>query len=101
MGCETQVVPSWSKVATRASGGTKLGLAASVVDLTRPMMAALARPSFHEGKGSPGAVCARAEIGRNRPDKSGSAASPPSTTRRFGPDEEDGTHPPKIKRSPK
>src|SRR5271165_6198629 len=72
----------------RASGGTKLGLAASVVDLTRPMMAALAGPSFHDGKGLSGAVCARAEIERNDPDKSGSAASPPSTARRFGPDEE-------------
>src|SRR5271165_3556238 len=73
----------------RASGGTKLGLAASVVDLTRPMMAALTGPSFQEGKGSPGAACARAEVERNDPDKSGSAASPPSTARRLGPDEED------------
>ena len=52
-------------------------------------MAALAGPSFHDGRGSPGAVCARAEIERNGPDKSGSAASPPRTARRFGPDEED------------
>ena len=52
MGCETQVVPSWSKVAMRASGGTNCGLVLSVVVLTSAMMACLAGPSAQEGSGS-------------------------------------------------
>src|SRR5271154_1755927 len=52
MGCSTQVVPSWSKVAIRSSGDTKFGLLLSVVVLTKFMIACLAGPSFHEGNGS-------------------------------------------------
>src|SRR6184192_478241 len=52
IGCSTQSVPSWSKVAMRSAGGTNCGLAVSVVTLTKFMIADLAAPPFHEGNGS-------------------------------------------------
>src|ERR1017187_6090708 len=58
MGCSTQVVPSWSKVAMRSSGATNFGLALSIVVLTKSRMACFAGPSFQEGKGSTAAVAA-------------------------------------------
>ena len=58
IGCSTQVVPSWSKVAIRSSGGTNLGLALSVVVLTKSRIACFAGPSFHEGNGSAATVAA-------------------------------------------
>ncbi len=57
IGCSTHSVPSWSKVAIRASGGTNVGLDWSVVACTKSTIACLAGPSFHEGSGS---VCANA-----------------------------------------
>src|SRR5208283_1786831 len=56
MGCSTQVVPSWSKVAMRFSGGTNFALLLSVVVLTKWRIACFAGPSFHEGNGSAAAV---------------------------------------------
>jgi hypothetical protein len=61
IGCETHSVPSWSKVATRASGGTNFGLVLSVVACTNATIACFAGPSFHDGKGS-GWACTRATI---------------------------------------
>src|SRR5271167_2688758 len=58
MGCSTQVVPSWSKVAMRSSGATNFGLLLSVVVLTKARIACLAGPSFQEGNGSEAAVVA-------------------------------------------
>jgi hypothetical protein len=52
MGCSTHNVPSWSKVAIRASGDTKFGLDESVVALTKSTIACFAGPSFHKGSGS-------------------------------------------------
>ena len=52
IGCSTQSVPSWSKVAMRSSGGTKSGLDLSVVAFTKSTIACLAAPSFHDGSGS-------------------------------------------------
>ena len=52
IGWETHSVPSWSKVARRASGGTNFGLALSVVAFTKSRIACLAGPSFQEGSGS-------------------------------------------------
>src|SRR5664279_2071882 len=52
IGYSTHVVPSWSKVAMRCSGGTKDGLAGSVVTLTKVTIACFAGPSFHEGRES-------------------------------------------------
>ena len=57
IGRSTHNVPSWSKVAMRASGGTNFGLPWVVVDWTNSTIAFLAAPSFHEGSGS---VCASA-----------------------------------------
>src|SRR5664280_2832110 len=57
IGCSTQVVPSWSKVAIRSPGGTKFGLAGSIVTLTKLTIACFAGPSFHAGRGS--CTCAR------------------------------------------
>ena len=58
MGCSTQVVPSWSKVAMRSSGGTNFGLFLSVVVLTKSRIACFAGPSFQDGSGSAKAVAA-------------------------------------------
>src|SRR5438034_2482726 len=55
IGCSTQSVPSWSKVATRSTGGTNFGLPCVVVACTNSTIACFAAPSFHEGSGS---VCA-------------------------------------------
>ena len=52
IGCSTQSVPSWSKVAMRSSGATKFAPPVSVVALTKSTMAFFAGPSFHEGSGS-------------------------------------------------
>src|SRR5271165_2351008 len=52
IGCSTQSVPSWSKVAMRSSGATYLGSDLSVTSLTNAKMACLAGPSFHDGSGS-------------------------------------------------
>ena len=57
IGCSTQSVPSWSKVAMRSAGGTNCGLPCVVVACTKSTMAFFAGPSFHDGSGS---VCARA-----------------------------------------
>ena len=87
MGCSTQVVPSWSKVAMRASGGTNLGLALSVVTLTSSTMVFLAGPSFQDGSGSPDAgICASAEMEGSVTDKAGIAANPERTARRLTPE---------------
>src|SRR5271157_6087401 len=58
MGCETQVVPSWSNVAIRSSGATNFGLLLSVVALTKSRIACFAGPLFQEGKGSAAALVA-------------------------------------------
>src|SRR5580704_976618 len=58
MGCSTHVVPSWSKVAMRSSGATKLRLFLSVVVFTKSTMAFFAGPSFHDGRGSVAALAA-------------------------------------------
>src|SRR5664279_4554127 len=58
MGCSTQVVPSWSKVAMRSSGATNFGVLLSVVVFTKSRMACLAGPSFQEGNGSAAVVAA-------------------------------------------
>ena len=39
IGCSTHSVPSWSKVAMRASGGTNFGLACVVVAWTKSTIA--------------------------------------------------------------
>src|SRR5262245_14458598 len=52
IGCSTHVVPSWSKVAMRASGATNCGLLFSVVVFTNSTIAFLAAPSFQDGSGS-------------------------------------------------
>ena len=52
IGCSTQSVPSWSKVAMRSAGGTNCGLPCVVVACTNSTIAFLAAPSFHEGSGS-------------------------------------------------
>ena len=54
MGCSTHNVPSWSKVAMGCTGGTNFGLDLSVVVCTNAMIACLAAPSFHDGRGSVG-----------------------------------------------
>src|SRR5664279_88858 len=59
MGCSTHVVPSWSKVAMRCPGGTKSGLAGSVLTFTKLRIACFAGPAFHDGSGS--CACATAE----------------------------------------
>src|ERR1700722_5750495 len=69
MGCSTQSVPSWSKVAMRSASGTKSGLPASVVAWTNLTTASLAGPAFQEGRGSLSASA--------RPERL-SAAAPPS-----------------------
>src|SRR5262249_57782075 len=67
MGCSTHSVPSWSKVATRSSWGTNVGLDLSVVFCTNSTIACLAGPSFHEGSGSPCvALCALATVIRGQ-----------------------------------
>src|SRR5262245_25431790 len=75
MGCSTQSVPSWSNVAMRSAGGTKLGLPCVVVDLTKSTMAFFAAPSFQDGSGS---VCAKATVVARL------ATTAPSTKRRVG-----------------
>src|SRR6516162_9152670 len=52
MGCSTQSVPSWSKVAMRCSGGTNCAFLGSVVACTNLLMACFAAPSFQEGSQS-------------------------------------------------
>src|SRR5580700_3106915 len=69
IGCSTQSVPSWSKVAMRSASGTKLGLAASVVAWTNLTIASLAGPAFQEGRGSLSASARPARL---------TAAAPPS-----------------------
>ena len=54
IGCSTHSVPSWSKVAIRASGATNFGLALSVVTCTNSTIAFFAGPSFQDGSGSVG-----------------------------------------------
>jgi hypothetical protein len=83
IGCETQVVPSWSKVAMRASGGTNCGLVLSVVALTSSMMACLAGPSFQKDSGS---VCACAAVKRSIEGNTASAAKVESKVRRLIPE---------------
>ena len=72
-------MPSWSNVAMRSSGGTKLGLARSVVACTKSRIACFAGPSFHEASG---VVCACAAVVPNSVGSAGSAASTPSMKRR-------------------
>src|SRR5262249_37832277 len=60
--CSTQSVPSLSKVAMRASGGTNFGLALSVVVRTKSTMACLAAVSFQEGNGSSAAAATRKKV---------------------------------------
>src|SRR5258708_33025675 len=68
----------------RSSGGTKLGLACSVVARTKSRMACFAAPSFHDGNGPPdGAACACAAAGRSSCGNAGPAANPASRTRRL------------------
>ena len=83
IGCSTHSVPSWSKVAMRASGGTKFGLDWSVVARTNARIASFAAPSFHDGSGS--AVWACANVRGSAPARTGSAARVESTTRRSMP----------------
>src|SRR6516164_2303001 len=84
MGCSTHRVPSWSNVAIRSAVGTNFGLPWSVVSFTKVMIACLARPSFHEGSGSPDvADCAREEMGMSDGEKAGSTANAESTARRL------------------
>ena len=52
MGFSSHSVPSLSKVAIRAAGGTKAGPSAAVALETKSAMARLAAPSFHEASGS-------------------------------------------------
>src|SRR6185436_3090051 len=52
MGCSTHKVPSWSKVAMRASGGTKVRPDPSTAACTKPMIVSFATPLFHDGSGS-------------------------------------------------
>jgi len=55
IGCSTHGVPSWSKVAIRSAGSTRLGPPRVVVVCTNSTIAFFAAPSFHVGSGS---VCA-------------------------------------------
>src|SRR3972149_7103004 len=48
-GCDTQSVPSWSKVAIRSSGSTYLGPDLWVTSLTNDKIACFVEPSFQEG----------------------------------------------------
>src|SRR5271170_8164287 len=90
MGCSTQSVPSWSKVAMRSSGGTNFGLAGSVVTRTKSRIACFAGPSFHEANGSDGkGPCAGGPPGncacaaaRRSPDSTTGAANHESRMRR-------------------
>src|SRR5271169_4567489 len=61
MGCSTHIVPSWSKVAMRSSGGTNFGLLLSVVIFTKSMIDCLAGPSFQDESGLPSATGAVVE----------------------------------------
>src|SRR5271166_6818090 len=69
----------------RSSGGTKLGLARSVVACTKSRIACRAGPSFQDTSGA--AVCACAVVAPSSPGSVGSTASAPSIRRRFGPSE--------------
>ena len=50
IGCSTQSVPSWSKVAIRSGGGTKVGRPAVVVARTNSTMAFFADSVVPRGK---------------------------------------------------
>src|SRR5262245_15756166 len=94
MGCSTQSVPSWSKVAIRSSGGTNLGLPCSVVTRTKSRIACFAGPSFHDARDALDAVCAWATAGRNVPDRAGSRAKLVTKVRRSIPG--DNSYPPLV-----
>ena len=49
IGCSTQSVPSWSKVAMRSARGTNFGLPWSWCRSTNSTIAGLAAPSFQDG----------------------------------------------------
>ena len=84
IGCSTHSVPSWSKVAMRSGGGTKLGFAWSVVARTKSRIACFAGPSFHDGR-VPDGFCASAATGTNALDTIPSAGKMESKVRRSGP----------------
>src|SRR5712672_316190 len=67
----------------RSSGGTNLGLAWSVVALTKSRIACLAGPSFHDGSAAlTAAVCAEADPGGINLYKIGSNANDEIRARR-------------------
>src|SRR5947207_14659486 len=67
----------------RSSGGTKLGLAWSVVALTKSRIACFAGPSFHDPNALPCVVWVWAIAVRGIPDKTGRNATPEINTRRL------------------
>src|SRR5262245_11395306 len=83
MGCSTHKVPSWSKVAMRASGGTKVRPDPSTAARTKPMIVSLATPLFHDGSGS--MPCAQPARTRGS-DSMGRAATVVRTERRLMPE---------------
>src|SRR4029079_10353337 len=84
IGCSTHSVPSWSKVAIRASVGTKLGLDGSVVAFTKFTIACLAGPSFHDGRAGPlEGASASAEVGTTEVKRIASATSVATKTLRL------------------
>ncbi len=64
----------------RSSGGTKFGLARSVVVFTKSKIACFAGPSFQDASGS---FCANAGAAENSVGNAGIAASTPSMKRRL------------------
>src|SRR5580692_727583 len=86
IGCSTHKVPSLSNVAMRSAGGTKSGPPCRVTRATKPVIACLLGPSFHDGSGSlDAAVCASAGLGRSDAENAGSTARAESSARRLTP----------------
>src|SRR5262245_51408749 len=75
MGCSTQSVPSWSKVATRCSVGTYCALDRSVVGRAKLRIAVLAAPSFQDGNGSLARSWPSPRSARNRTQRTDHAAA--------------------------
>src|ERR1700730_11385988 len=84
IGCSTHKVPSLSNVAMRSAGGTKSGPPCWVMRATKPVIARLLAPSFHDGSASL-CACAGGKTGSMGANKIGSAAVAVSRARRLMP----------------
>src|SRR6202050_1862764 len=73
IGCSTHNVPSLSNVAMRSAGGTKSGPPCWMTRATKPVIACLLGPSFHDGSESV-CACACRKMGSTGANKSDSVA---------------------------